>query len=230
MRFAVSTSWFLCCFSLIGCGDDLALDGEDDSGPDGSAETVDSSVDGGSGSDVSAHEKAPIVWVGDVADSDVKIALAVDGNNVGSLFFCGGDETYEETTRWFRGEMPSGIENSVDSDGGWSAAFTIEASRVNGTLTSPDGDALDFTARTVRHDTLAGLYEGRGPCGLVGLIVDQPSADDTPSAQGVCLDADGVAEQVTPIKPLELDEEGGIVVTVGSSTEELSLLPVVPRL
>jgi hypothetical protein len=176
----------------------------------------------------------PRSWVGVVEGTDVKIAVVVSDDDTGALYFCGGDSSYREMTRWFRAKMPRSVPFEVDSSDGWVASLTLGPDAVEGRLASADGDEWTFAASTVEPGAIGGLYEGRGPCGLVGVIIDQPRTSDTPQAQGVCVSTNTEAppslEQVNPIAPLQLGVDRTLRVRVADSAHEYVLSPAVPRL
>jgi len=114
----------------------------------------------------------------------------------------------------------------VDSTGHASSAAaapgvvdaSFAASAVHGSATLGDSGTLGFSAVPVVSGTIAGLYEGTGTCGKIGLIVTQASQADAPSAQGACIGTglNPSVAQVNPLLPLARASDGTIEVTVGN--------------
>jgi hypothetical protein len=169
------------------------------------------------------------IWVGTLDDTDAKVGVVhEDGEAV--LFFCGGETTYPVLTRWFSG--PTALEPAF--------SFEVATFRVDGEFV---GDALEGTVQrdgesgnTWRADpaipgTLTGLYSGQAPCGRVGLIVSQPSAEDEPTGQGACVrvvDGELSVEQVNPVLPLAKVEDFIRVTVASDPDQEVTVRPVAP--
>ena len=171
-------------------------------------------------------EPSPSTWVGEVEGSDVKVALA-ERDGTFTLFFCGGDDSYMTNTRWFAEDALPNAALSF-TDGGWSVNGGIEKGVASGSVQTETDAARGWTAARVDPTTIAGLYAGVAPCGKLGLIVTQATADDEPSGQGACLrvEASGmiVVEQVNPVQLRSTHE---ITVTVASAPDEqFTVLPV----
>jgi hypothetical protein len=154
--------------------------------------------------------------------------VSLDG--VGSLFFCGGDNSFRERTRWFRGSMNRSEPVAIERPDGWRASFTLGDGPISGVLASPSDEQLPFKLAPIERGTIAGLYEAPGPCGLLGLIVAQSSGEATPIGQGACVGAGSLIEQVNPIAPLERTAQGTILVGLAGSAEQYHLPPSVPHL
>jgi len=173
-------------------------------------------------------EPSPSVWVGEVEGSDARVALAQRDGAV-TLFFCGGDDSYMTDTRWFAEDA---LPNAAFSftDGGWSVNGVLEKGVASGSVQTETDAARDWTAARVDPRTIAGLYAGVAPCGKLGLIVTQATADDEPSGQGTCLrvEASGViVEQVNPVRLVQLRSTHEISVTVASAPDQqFTVLPV----
>lgn len=174
-------------------------------------------------------EPEPGVWVGEIEDTDVKVALADKGGGAMVLFFCGGDESYATGTRWF----PEGVLRAQPfsfTEGDWHVEGVIEAGVARGTVSSDDSSSRSWLAASTDSSTIAGLYEGTAPCGKLGLIVTQRGPKDEPRGQGACLRVEGeraVVEQVNPIRLAEGSLTREIAVTVASAPEqEFTVHPV----
>ena len=171
------------------------------------------------------------IWVGALDETDAKVGVVLEHGEA-VLFLCGGESSYPVLTRWFSGQ--SDLESAF--------SFEVAGFRVDG---EPAGDALEgsvmregeggiaWRAEPAIPGTLTGLYSGQAPCGRVGLIVSQPSAEDEPTGQGACVrfvDGQISVEQVNPVLPLaKLDDF--IRVTVASDPDqEVTVRPVAPAL
>src|SRR4051812_1150525 len=81
----------------------------------------------GCSSDAQPEQAAPSAktWVGEVRGTDVKVALAQRGQAL-ALFFCGGDDSYTLSTRWFNEGALLTAPFSF-TDGGWNVTGAIDA-------------------------------------------------------------------------------------------------------
>jgi hypothetical protein len=153
------------------------------------------------------------VLVGEVEDSDVRVGVLAGADRL-RVFLCGGPTSYETATRWVRTELePNGDFHFSSNE----LALELTGSLVDGELDAElitDGERAVLSARRVRPDTLAGLYEARAECGTVGLIVAQDEPDSEPSAQGACVGDGHLPDQVNPIKPISRERDGTIAVEI----------------
>jgi hypothetical protein len=147
-------------------------------------------------------------YVGEVDDSDVRVAVIADDEHA-RVFFCGGDSSYASDTHWFALDLDG---DTLDADDGdWHLHAERGSDGVHGDLEHADDAARSFTASPVAPGTLAGLYEGTGQCGRIGLIVAQTTPDADVHAQGACVGGGHDPEQVNPIFPIAL-MHGGVQV------------------
>jgi len=182
----------------------------------------------GNGTKTHEAEPAPNLWVGEVQDTDVKVALADRQGSV-ALFFCGGDASYTTSTRWFAEgallERPFSFTSS-----GWSIDGAVAGRVAQGSVEIDPDAARTWTTQAADSRTIAGLYEGAAPCGKLGLIVTQKRPEDPPSGQGACLRVEGdalIVEQVNPVRLAQQSVAGEISVTVASAPdEEFTVRPV----
>jgi hypothetical protein len=138
-------------------------------------------------------------WVGEITDSDVKVGVVSDGVKA-RLFFCGGNETFSTGTRWFNDLNVDGDVAFEDST--WKVRATLGTKRVTGEVALAGEDSRPFEAEPVAAKTLAGLWEGQGECGRLGLVVTQPSTTAKIQAQGACVGDGHQPQQVNPITPI----------------------------
>jgi len=163
----------------------------------------------------------PAVFVGEVEDSDVQVAVVADGARA-RVYFCGGPDSVATATHWFNLARSGDALDAQDQ--GFELRASFEDDRVTGEY-KPAGEAanaLQFTGTRVDRETLAGLYEGVDECGRLGVIVRQSDRDAEPSAQGACVQSGQPPEQVNPITPLAL-EDGKLRVEAPSRDAELQL-------
>jgi hypothetical protein len=168
-----------------------------------------------------ASQSLPRVWVGAVQGTEVKVALA-DRNGAVELFFCGGPDSYATKTRWFADGALRADRFSFAS-GGWTVDGVVGEDGASGSVQAASDAAADWTASVAKYATLAGLYEGSAPCGKLGLIVTQPTAEDEPTGQGACLRVEGervTVEQVNPVRLTQRSAKDEISVTVASALDE----------
>ena len=181
---------------LAACGDSHDS-GKHSAEPDASVEMA--AADGGGGE---------ARYVGEVEDSDVRVAVIADAERA-RVFFCGGDSSYASDTHWFGLDLDG---DTLDADdGAWHLHAERDGSGVHGDIEHADTAARSFSAAPVASDTLAGLYEGTGQCGRLGLIVAQTRPNAAVHAQGACVGSGHDPEQVDPIFPIAL-MHGGVQV------------------
>jgi hypothetical protein len=167
-----------------------------------------------------ASQSLPSVWVGAVQETEVKVAL-VDRNGAVELFFCGGPDSYATKTRWFA-EGALRADRFSFMSGGWTVEGVVREGGASGSVQTASDAPADWTAEVADSATIAGLYEGSAPCGKLGLIVTQPTAEDEPTGQGACLQVEGervTVEQVNPVR-LTRSAQSEISVTVASAPNE----------
>ncbi len=181
------------CLLLAGCGDDAHQD--ETAAPE----------------DASAASEVR-VFVGDVAGSDVKLGAVVAGGGA-RLFFCGGPTSYAERTRWLQVEIDDRSRFELDADD-WHVRGRLAGTSLSGEVEHGAAAPADFVAELARASTLAGLYEGTADCGRVGLIVTQRDEDAPATGQGACVGPGHAPEQVNPILPISLEDDGSIRVEV----------------
>ncbi len=174
------------------------------------------------------HSGSVRVLVGTVEGTDAQVAVVASAHRA-RIYFCGGDSSYPALTHWFTADVDASgaIRAEADAPGDWSIEGQVGGADAAGAVTVADGTRLTFRATNVAGGTIAGLYEAAAPCGKVGLIVTQPSAQAAPSGQGACIHTDvrPSVEQVNPIAPLIRATDGTIRVLVAGTAAALSVLP-----
>jgi hypothetical protein len=164
-------------------------------------------------------------WVGTVDDSDIRLGVAQEPDQV-RVFFCGGPTSYASATRWVM--PPLAADGGFEFDGdGWHVSGNLSDDAIAGKLRLPSEPDREFSASPVREGTIAGLYEGQAGCGRLGLIVTQAREDDEPSGQGACVGTGHPPEQVNPILPIAL-KGGEIRVEVGGQESSVRAAGPVP--
>jgi hypothetical protein len=205
MRLLGAVAWLV----LAGCGEDAGE--QPSSSPD----------DGSAGSEVR-------VFVGELEGSDVKLG-AVVATGRARLFFCGGPTSYAERTRWLEVELDERARFELDQDD-WHVRGQLVGTSLSGELEHAAAAAAAFDAELARRSTLAGLYEGTADCGRVGLIVSQRDQDAPAAGQGACVGPGHAPEQVNPILPISLQDDGSIRVEVeaGDGSREARVTAAAP--
>jgi hypothetical protein len=170
-------------------------------------------------------------FTGKLDGTDARVAV-VAGRAHARVYFCGGDATYMDLSRWIPGTFD--VEGQFTPDAtaamGWQVHATVGDGVVTGSLATGDGGSHAFQAASVDVRTIAGLYEGMSPCGQVGVIVSQATPDEAPASQGACIGAASGSgsidiHQVNPVAPLVRNSDGTIAVDVAGTTEALTLTP-----
>jgi len=200
----------------------LALCGCNEAEPDSEADHADadagvradaqSAADGGSDSFN--------VYVGEVEDSDVRVAILSDDSHA-RLFFCGSASSVGDKTHWFNLARDSDTIESEEAQFRVEAQFTAAA--VSGEYKVGD-ETRSFSASKALRGTLSGLYEGKGDCGRLGLILIQRTPDADIEAQGACVGPGHAPEQVNPILPISL-QNGSVRVEAKGQEDGIALQP-----
>jgi hypothetical protein len=166
---------------------------------------------------------SPRVFVGEVAGTDVRVAIVAAPHRA-RIYFCGGDTSYTTATKWLVADIDEEHVTVPAADGqAWHLEARITRGSVEGTVQIGDSAPRAFQADGVAQGTVAGLYETTASCGeagtgKVGLIVAQASPSATPIGQGACIGQDSATIlQVNPIRSLAPDNDGGIAITLGKS-------------
>jgi hypothetical protein len=183
----------------------------------------------GCGSSSAPHPVAAArVFIGNVDGTDAQVALVATSSRT-RVYFCGGNSSYSMLTRWFTLDVDSSgaVHAPAPDAGSWSLDGHIAGTDITGSITIADGTAYTFRATAVGEGTLAGLYEAPAPCGKIGLIISQPSAQSAPAGQGACIDSSTLpkVEQVNPIRPLSVAADGTIRVQVVGATDVVAVRP-----
>ncbi|MET0387782.1 MAG: hypothetical protein ABW321_17555 [Polyangiales bacterium] len=167
-------------------------------------------------------DDAPERFVGDVDDSDVRVAVVTDRQRA-RLFFCGGMQSVASATHWFNVDLDG---DEVDAEEqGFKLHARFADDTVEGEITGPsDGDARSFTLAPVAKGTIGGLYEGKGECGRIALIASQSNEDAEVEGQGACVGPGRTPEQVNPITPIAL-QQGGVPVESPGAGDTVILQP-----
>jgi hypothetical protein len=161
---------------------------------------------------------APSLYVGEVADSDVLVAVLADATRA-RLFFCGGETDVASDTHWFNLTRDASSD-LVAQDGDFGLNAQLEPAAVSGEYRVAD-QRYAFSSHKLQDGDLAGLYEGTGECGRLGLIV-APGKDLR--AQGACVGGEHTPEQVNPILPISL-QDGRIRVQAPGQADSVLLAP-----
>lgn len=157
-------------------------------------------------------------FVGEVEDSDVRVAIVADDKRA-RLFFCGGEASVAEKTHWFN--LSKDADELEVEEGKFALRARFDGDAVSGEYAVGD-ERRAFSSKRVDKATLAGLYEGTGECGRLGLIVSQSAPKAEIEAQGACVGMGHTPEQVNPILPISA-EDGKIRVKAPGRDDSLLL-------
>lgn len=163
-------------------------------------------------------------YLGSIAGTDVQLA-AVVSEDEWVLYTCGGPSTYDTHSFWLSGALNG--ERLAASKPGRSVTATLDdVTTIAGTLTVGDSN-LPFVLSFAQPDGMSGLYAVVDEGCRTGAIVTAAADADEPLVQGTWCEGERF-EQVTPAKPVAL-QDGYFVVTVPAMGErELWLERVTP--
>lgn len=157
-------------------------------------------------------------YVGEVQDADIRVAILSSATQA-RLFFCGGETNVESDTHWFNLPRDGAKLESQEGEFGLNALF--ESAAVSGEY-RVGTQRYTFTGRKLGVETLSGLYEGKGDCGRLGLILSQSAPGAEIFAQGACVGDGHTPEQVNPILPIA-SQDGSIRVQAPGQDDSLLL-------
>jgi hypothetical protein len=158
-------------------------------------------------------------FVGDLIDTDARVAVATDGEN-GVAYICGGEETMATHTRWFGDDIWAGELTAQTSD--WEFSADVYEDGADGFLTSPDGDVWEFSLTDA-----GGLYQAEDAGCKDGAVLG-PDANGELSLQGVWCDEVGSLAQVTPVTTLALEPTIRVQVESDSGLRSFDMVQVSP--
>jgi hypothetical protein len=198
----------------------VACGGSDDDATQ--AVTNDSGVRATGAHDAGAHDAgahdagggARRVLVGAVDDTDIALGAIIEDGRA-RMFFCGGPSSYASATHWFAlvaldADSDAGAGFEQTGTDGFVVRGSLAGTSLRGEYTRKGEPPATFSADFVHEDTLAGLYEGSDDCGRLGLIVTQTTTKKAARAQGACVGAGHLPQQVNPILPVALGDDGTI--------------------
>jgi hypothetical protein len=145
--------------------------------------------------------------VGAVDDSDVRVAIVSAGSKA-RLFFCGGSDSVADKTHWFNVNLSDEQRDELHvTEQGFELRARFADGEVSGEYAVQPAAAQAFSSKLVDDATAAGLYEGLGQCGRLGLIATQASKGDEIETQGACVGPGHTPEQVNPIEPVSFQQK-----------------------
>ncbi len=166
------------------------------------------------------------VLVGEVDGTDIVLGALVDGDRF-AVYQCGGDQTVETHTDWFRGEF-DGDAFDIEEQG-LRLTGTRSVDGLDGELIEADGTRHSFHIDPVEDDDEAGVYissEG----GLSTGVVVLPGSDGLVAQGASCREPDECF-QVIILAPLTIANQqiAGQVLVDGSTVDlEVSRTLVAP--
>jgi Putative serine esterase (DUF676) len=109
------------------------------------------------------------ILVGQIENSDALIAIVRDENSF-AAYVCGGTNTWQTHTGWFRSSAPEKQGNNLESSSGLKFSADFADQTAKGTVTLKDGTKLNWSAETATG--AAGLFIREDADVLTGLILD----------------------------------------------------------
>jgi hypothetical protein len=155
--------------------------------------------------------QAPHTYVGDVEGTDIRVGVVTEGGQV-AMFFCGGNTSYTQSTKWFRGAAdPTALSFAAD---GWVAKGGADGDTASGTVDRGNGNPLHWTAHKVSEEGLPGLYQLKDDNGNAGVIVI-----DEKTVQGALIPKNPAVavQQIEAILPASRQANGVTVKVVESA-------------
>jgi hypothetical protein len=179
----------------------------------------------GSDSKEPASVAGPLVLVGKVDGTDVRVGVVTTASRA-RLYFCGTGDSLETWTRWLSVDRSSTGEIGLSDADAWKLRGSFQSDTLAGSVAAKGFDEREFHAVVIQHEALSGLYEANAPCGKVGLIVSMEGASGAPLTQGACTGSTaGDVEQVIPILPVSRGADGAIAVTIAGDSQVLQASP-----
>jgi hypothetical protein len=116
--------------------------------------------------------------VGEASSADIAVGFVAQGDRI-AAFFCGGAQSFAADSHWFRGPgRLDGRTYVLRAADGWAVQFMGTSEGARGILARPGRARLRWTALPATPGTLEGLYDGRDPQGLAGLVVRPAGTPD----------------------------------------------------
>ncbi len=145
--------------------------------------------------------------VGVVEGTDVALGALLDGDTL-AVYQCGGDQTFETHTRWFRGTI--GNDDGPNAFEVVSEDFTLVGTRtedgLDGDLIEPDGTRHAFHVDPVADDSDAGVYVAEHEGRSAGVVVREEGGELI--AQGAsCSASPRLCDQVIILAPLAVESD-----------------------
>ncbi len=156
------------------------------------------------------------VLVGDIEGTDIVLGALLDGDTL-AVYQCGGDDTFDSHTLWFRGAIGDDDTFEVERDG-LTLVGTRSVEGLDGELVEADGTRHAFHVDPVEDDDDAGVYIA-SEAGLAAGVVVLPQGDGF-VAQGAACD-DDECFQVIILPPLTITTQR-IPVQVMTATDTLT--------
>jgi hypothetical protein len=151
------------------------------------------------------------MYVGAVGKTDMVVGVSHADDKL-RIYTCAGP-AHLETSRWFKGSVGDGPFELVN--GAWSITGAWVEGRLEGTLHTPEGDALPWSADPVAGDTHAGLYAATTGSCTSGVVIQQATPDGPLQAQGTWCDGQGHFAQIIILSPLVATARGIAVAVAG---------------
>ena len=165
-------------------------------------------------------------YFGVVAESDAVLAISVDGD-VAVAYVCGGPESLETSTRWYRGKVADG-KATLEALTGQTLEVTFDGEDAAGTFVDWEGVTFSFDAVAESEDLFHELYMVIDSGCRTGVVVKKhPDGEEV--VQGAWCNDLGIFEQVTPIAPIEVGAVQLSVEVEGLESKMLTVTAVDPN-
>ncbi len=141
--------------------------------------------------------------VGAIDSTDLSLAALLDEDAL-TVYMCGGDETFDSHTRWFRGSFGEGDDPDafeLVSDG-MTLVGTRTADGLTGELVEADGSRHAFAIDPVDDDSDLGLYFASQDDRNTGVVVREEGGELV--AQGASCTRTNECNQVIILPPLAI--------------------------
>ncbi len=165
-------------------------------------------------------------YFGVVNGSDAVLAISVDGD-IAVAYVCGGTESLETSTRWYRGTVTDG-KATLEALTGQTLNVTFEGDEAVGTFIDWEGETFSFDALGETEDRFHELYMVLDSGCRTGVVVKKHAGGEEVVQGAWCNDL-GIFEQVTPIAPIEVGAAQLSVEVSGLEPKTLTVTAVDPN-
>lgn len=127
----------------------------------------------------------------------------VEENGAVEAYVCGGAATFPTHSRWFAGSVTDSGAVELAQDG-WVLSASVNDDMAEATALGPDGEEVTFEVRPT-GDVDEGLYSATDSGCRAGVVLQADPGGEM-LVQGTWCDSEMNAAQVTPVLPVEVQE------------------------